>query len=89
MRAVDILVEEFEHRWREAVESGCEAILFPKTRWMMLEMLLAEAKRSHSLRRELIKSRMRLRSAQQRRTGDDGGLEEDDLTNVISFPAAS
>jgi hypothetical protein len=54
-------IEIFEKRWRQAKASGCTAVLFEKDKWPLIDMLLEEAKRSQTLRLELIEAVAKLR----------------------------
>lgn len=44
----------FKQRWEEAKASGCTAVLFEEEKWPLIDMLVEEAGRAHSLRRDLI-----------------------------------
>jgi hypothetical protein len=51
----------FEQRWEEAKASGCTAVLFEEDKWSLIDMLVEEAKRTQSLRRDLIAAVAKLR----------------------------
>lgn len=89
VRDVDLILDQFAERWKEAKESGCEAILFSKEKWFMIDLLLNEAHRSSDLRRELIAARMGYKRAQNIKADESSDDDGDVQGNVITFIAAS
>ena len=54
-------IEIFKQRWEEAKASGCTAVLFEEEKWPLIDMLVDEARRSQSLRRDLIAAVVEIR----------------------------
>jgi hypothetical protein len=71
-------VEIFKQRWEEAKASGCTAVLFEEDKWPLIDMLVEEAVRSQSMRRDLIAAVVELRKLDvdikvSENTDDHGG----------------
>ena len=71
-------LDRFEERWNEAKASGKTAVLFEQDKWNLIDMLLDEAKKTRTMRRQLIS----LLASKQK------GNEENDGKVVVLYRSA-
>lgn len=69
-------VKIFKKRWEEAKASGCTAVLFEADKWALIDMLIDEAEKTQTLRRELIAALVELK----KRGEDEDAVEDDEKT---------